>query len=497
MVSNTPDSHVPNSALSLAWDRSSNPFLLLDRAGWIQAYNPAASALLGPLDSTTSFSQLLSEQAAFLPLLQQCLTQKHPVSAGTVRFRSPSQGEMIVQMEFHPLGESGLACLTPVTPPLEHLEEAVRRNDARIEKLSVQLRQVSSELLQKTMELAEEKKRLTTVINGIREGLLGCDAQGRLIHYNETARNLLNFSAEEVKTQTFPNLCPAVATAVGFHPGDLSNLVPHRMDITLNHKIIHIIASPISDENKQPIGLVLILHDRTQEAELDQMKDDLISIVSHELRSPLTSIKGYMDLMLGGELGEIPASIQGYLTIVSSNANRLAALIDDMLDLSRIESGKLSMSFGKIEIKYLCDYVYLTMKPLATQKTIEFTQEVQADLAVSGDVDRLQQALTNLVSNAIKYTPEHGRVTIQAFRKDHSICIAVQDSGIGIGEMDQKKLFHKFFRVKNNHTRHIGGTGLGLCITKSIVEAHEGHIHLESKEGEGSCFTMELPDFRP
>ncbi len=227
------------------------------------------------------------------------------------------------------------------------------------------------------------------------------------------------------------------------------------------------------------------------------MKSDLISIVSHELRSPLTSIKGYVDLLITGDLGAIPEEMKDYLSIVSSNANRLAALIDDMLDLSRIETGKLNMSFGKVEIKYLCDFVFLTMKPQVEQKKLQFSVQVEEGLSVSGDQERLQQALTNLVSNAIKYTPNAGSVTIRAHRKNGMVAIDVEDSGLGISPDNQKKLFQKFFRVKNEKTRNIGGTGLGLCIAKSIVEAHDGCIELESEEGKGSRFSLTLPVFNP
>jgi signal transduction histidine kinase len=170
-------------------------------------------------------------------------------------------------------------------------------------------------------------------------------------------------------------------------------------------------------------------------------------------------------------------------------------LIDDMLDLSRIESGKLNMSFGKVEVKYLCDLVFLTMKPQAEKKKLQFSLDVEEGLALSGDIDRMQQALTNLVSNAIKYTPEEGSVIIHANRTNEFIVISVKDSGFGISKDNQMRLFQKFFRIKNEKTRNIGGTGLGLCITKSIVEAHDGKIIVDSKEEQGSNFIIEIPAY--
>ncbi len=208
---------------------------------------------------------------------------------------------------------------------------------------------------------------------------------------------------------------------------------------------------------------------------------------------PLTSIEGYVELLLSGNAGGLNESLRNYLSIVLSNANRLSNLIDNMLDLSRFEAGKMAMTFSKVDIKFLCDYIFTTMKPQAEKKNLTFQLQADSTGAVSGDLDRLQQALTNIISNAIKYTPENGIVTVQTGRRNGRIYIAVQDTGIGISAGQQKKIFQKFFRVKNDKTKNIGGTGLGLCIVKSIVESHHGRIHFESVEDQGSTFTIELP----
>jgi signal transduction histidine kinase len=199
--------------------------------------------------------------------------------------------------------------------------------------------------------------------------------------------------------------------------------------------------------------------------------------------------------MMSGDLGEVQQEHRKYLEIVLNNANRLTKLINDMLDLSRIESGKLTMTFGRVDIKFLSDLVFLSFKPQAAQKEVEFKAEVDEGLAVSGDMERLQQALTNLVSNAIKYTPEGGSVKIAAYRLDGNVRIDVIDSGFGISPENQNRLFQKFFRVKNAKTRNIGGTGLGLCIAKSVVEAHQGEISVQSKEDKGSTFSITLPEY--
>jgi len=347
----------------------------------------------------------------------------------------------------------------------------------------------------KTWQLAEEKNKLATIINGVSEGLLGCNDKGVIIHSNKTAKALLRITDDDVASKTFPEICPDIATTLGLKKDAPFWLAVQRVNVTVHEKEIQIFASPIDDEQGCPIGFVLIIHDRTKEAQLDNMKSDLISIVSHELRSPLTSIKGYIDLMMAGDFGEIPKTMSGYLNIISSNANRLAALIDDMLDLSRIESGKLTMTFGKVDVKYLCDYVFLTMKLQAEQKSIEFISTVQEGLAVSGDVDRLQQVITNLVSNAIKYTPEGGRVSVSVSadeQKGVTVC-SVCDTGMGIPSEDLSHIFDKFFRVRANN-KMAKGTGLGLTLVKHIVETvHDGKLTVASEEGHGSTFSFEIP----
>ena len=363
--------------------------------------------------------------------------------------------------------------------------------------MSHELVRVSGKLLEKTLQLADQKKKLSTIIDSMCEGLLSCNSQGNIIHYNEPARILLNLPAGNLTNRCFYDLCTEVPGALGLHPHCSAQPDKKIVDISCNRKELRISLSPVLDEDQNTTGFVLIIQDRSEQAELDRMKSDIISIVSHELRSPLTSIKGYIDLMVAGDLGEIPDQITEYLRVISANANRLAALIDDMLDLSRIESGKLNMSFERVDVKYLCDYVYLTMKPNAEKKEIALQMDIAPGLTISGDMERLQQALTNLLSNAIKYTPHQGSVSIRAEKREQEVHISVSDNGIGISAENQQKLFQKFFRVKNEKTRGIGGTGLGLCIAKTIVEAHEGRITFQSAEEAGSTFTMNLPLYQP
>lgn len=482
---------------ALLFDLTEEPLLVLRVDGVVETCSQILQRQLpiGPGVSLPDATQNGEEVRRFL---HKAVQMRQSQVLNSLTFVEGS-GREEMRLRVIPLGTGDndeirlLASLRRQTSDLEDLEEAARSTDERVERLSMELISVSRQLLEKTIQLSDQKNKLSIIVNGMAEGLIGCDEQGRIIHYNENACSLLSLPPGDLTHKLFYEVSSELSAAIRMDPNHPAEVGKQIVDVNLPEKDLRVSISPIVDEDGKAAGFVTILQDRSQQAELDRMKADLISIVSHELRSPLTSIKGYVDLLMAGDLGEIPAFMKSYLSIVSTNANRLAMLIDDMLDLSRIETGKLNMTFGRVDVKYLCDFVYLTLKPQAEQKPIIFQQKVQPGLAVSGDVDRLQQALTNLVSNAIKYTPARGSVTIQAELSDGRVQISVIDTGFGITAEDQKKLFQKFFRVKTEQTRNIGGTGLGLCIAKSIVEAHEGEIRVESRPGQGSTFSMRLP----
>ncbi|MDP8246148.1 MAG: ATP-binding protein [Candidatus Hinthialibacter antarcticus] len=480
---------------NLASTQSHNPILIIDIEGRIVDGNPATRSFVGT--EQTTIQSLTTNADSLFAAIQESSQSKQPVSAH-VKFHEQEYETFvrIVPLSFgaQPGVEHFLLEIESEHGDLQRLEEAARSNDQRVLKLSEQLAFVTRELLDKTTQLAEQKSKTEAIINGMDEGLLGCDETGAIVQFNDVAGRLLQLSRASVLRKLLHEVCPVVSTAVGYSPDEPSSVKKRNINLTIAGRDVRIFSSPIV-EDERFVGFVLILLDRTKQAELDRLKADLISIVSHEMRSPLTSIKGYIDLILGGDLGDAPDPLKNYLTIVSQNANRLASLIDDMLDLSRLESGKLSMTFGKVDVNFLCEYVFLSHKPQADQKKIALVRETDENLFISGDNDRLQQALTNLVSNAIKYTPDGGAVEIRASREGEGVVVRVVDNGFGISQADQQRLFQKFFRVKNAQTRHIGGTGLGLCITRTIIEAHHGHISLDSDEGKGSTFSMHFPAY--
>ena len=235
----------------------------------------------------------------------------------------------------------------------------------------------------------------------------------------------------------------------------------------------------------------------TQERELDRMKTEFVSQVSHELRTPLTAIKGFTEVLLGGEAGPVNPEQIEFLDIVKTNVDRLVALIDDLLDIARIEGGRIELQLRPIDLHFVIDEVVTTMRPLIEGKRQELTVEIPPDLPLArGDHDRLVQVLTNLLSNAYKYTPAGGSLRMTAESCEETLRVAIHDSGIGISAEDQQRLFTRFYRVDSSLSREAGGTGLGLAIVRSIVELHGGTVEVESTPGVGSTFAFTLSAIR-
>jgi signal transduction histidine kinase len=228
--------------------------------------------------------------------------------------------------------------------------------------------------------------------------------------------------------------------------------------------------------------------------EVNRLKTEFVTLVSHELRTPLTSIAGFVELLLEGQVGGLGQVQREYLSTVKNNADRLLELIEDLLDISRIEAGKMELNLTGLDLRPLIQEVTSLLRPQLEAKGQLLTLDLADALpVVFGDAERVMQILTNLLSNAHKYTPPGGRISIAVRNEDGWVRVEVRDTGIGLSSADQAQLFAKFFRAKNPATREVGGTGLGLAITRSLVEMHGGQITVSSAPGHGSTFSFTLP----
>ncbi len=232
--------------------------------------------------------------------------------------------------------------------------------------------------------------------------------------------------------------------------------------------------------------------------ELDQMKDDFVSSVSHELRSPLTSIKGYVDFVLRGKAGPLNSKLVEYLTIVKNNTSRLATFINDILDLAKIDAKRFELGKEALELPPLIEEMVTFFRPQAEENRIQLETVVPTSISlVSADPDKIRQVFINVLSNAFKFTPEGGKVIIEAKNSDSGdfVEVCVKDTGVGIAKEDLQKVFDKFQQIKpaGGKVKKVKGTGLGLAIVKGILEAHGGRIWVESELDKGSNFVFTLP----
>jgi two-component system phosphate regulon sensor histidine kinase PhoR len=239
--------------------------------------------------------------------------------------------------------------------------------------------------------------------------------------------------------------------------------------------------------------VLLVLHDVTELRRLERVRSEFVANVSHELRTPLTCIKGYLETLLDGALDD-RAHARRFLEVAGTHAERLDRLIDDLLELSNIESGRVTLAPMRLDLEDVVTGVAAMFERQAAQKNQRIERSVSPGLAVRADRDRLVQILVNLVDNAVKFTPEGGRIRVEAEPgTDRRVEVRVRDTGIGIPSTDLPRLTERFYRVDRTRSREIGGTGLGLAIVKHLVQAHGGELRIESELGHGTTVSFTVP----
>ena len=347
-------------------------------------------------------------------------------------------------------------------------------------------------------KLTEEEKKMTAIVNSIAEGLILVDSDNRVLHINPAAERLLDLSEDSINKDITELIQNGELIQIEQTPSknEETNFVSEITLIRHNKKLVlRTIASPFLDENGQTLGTVYLFDDVTREKEIDQMKSDFISLVSHELRTPLTSIIGFVSFILDGKAGSINDRQRNSLARVQRQSKRLAALINDLLDISRIESGRIQMEQEPISLLEIVTQRIEEIRPQADEKSIQMDLTAPESVpTILGDEARMGQVFTNLIGNAIKFTPNNGEVSIKVRVDGNLLHIEVIDTGPGIPAEERQKVFDKFYQLSDISTRKQGGSGLGLSITKSIVEAHGGKLWIDDgNQGKGSNFQFVLP----
>jgi len=344
-------------------------------------------------------------------------------------------------------------------------------------------------------QITAEKNRIQTILNSMMEGVIALDNQGNILLLNSAVENFLGIAQE---TYLGKNILHLIRNY------DLERAVKQALksekSITQELQLIYpepsfyyLKATPLKNQEQGKKGIVILLRNSTKEKKLDQMRTEFVANVSHELRTPLTSISSFLETLRDGAIDD-PAAAHRILEIMSKETSRLAKLIDDLLHLSKIEERRVVHRWQLVQLKEIINQVTAMFQPQAQQKSLSLTVELPVELpCVSGDPDLLAQVLTNLVDNAIKYTPPDGHILIRAATDKDNVQVEVKDTGIGIPPEDLPRVFERFYRVEKARARELGGIGVGLAIVKHIIKAHGGSIKVESIPHQGSTFKVTLP----
>ena len=354
----------------------------------------------------------------------------------------------------------------------------------------------------------EKRRELEAVLAGIGDGVVVADPDLHLILMNPVARDILDLEEEPpAGVPLTPYLSsPAVVELLAKTLAGQQEVI-QELDLEPGPPLggaerddrIHtygVLASPVLDADGQVSGVVAVLRDITAQKELERMQSNFLSVVSHELRTPLHSIKGFVEIILMGKTGPVSELQEDFLKTVRAQTGVLQRMIDDLLEFSRMDAGRVKLHISEVSLHAVAHAVAAKLAPLAEEGGLQLFVGIPTDLPqIDGDRVRLEQVLTNLVENAIKFTPSGGKILIRAAHHGDHVGLTIADTGIGIPTEAQTRVFDRFFQVDGSERRAYRGTGLGLSICKHIVERHNGRIWVESdgQPGHGSQFHVELP----
>ena len=355
-----------------------------------------------------------------------------------------------------------------------------------IDALVQALRQMHRQLADRFDELRGEQAQSTALVETMVEGVIAADGRGHIETANPAARRLLGYGERD----PLPDLRALFRAKAAREVVDavLQGVSIQNRQLDLDGRVILVNARPLVAG-----GAVLVLHDLTEVRRLEAVRRDFVANVSHELKTPLTSISGYAETLLGDPPDT--ATTRRFVETILSNARRMQRLVDDLLDLSRIESGRWQPRPEQVELAAVVDEVRSELDDRAAQRGVRIEADLGADAAtVFADPEALRQVLVNLVDNSVRYAPRGGRVTCRSRRDGAGTLVSVVDDGTGIAREHLARIFERFYRADPSRSRDEGGTGLGLAIVKHLVEAHGGRATAESERGRGTAVHCWFPD---
>jgi two-component system phosphate regulon sensor histidine kinase PhoR len=369
-------------------------------------------------------------------------------------------------------------------------------NLEEMDGLADALNQMAAQLDDRIKTIMEQRNELEAVLSSMQEGVIAFDVDERIININQAAARIFQCEPADLLNRTVQEAIrnPEVQRFIRDALYTSENL---ESDITLyqeDERIIHAHSTSLFDSGGTSTGILVVLNDVTQLRQLENMRRDFAANVSHEIKTPLTAIKGFVETLHHNTV-DSPEESQRFLDIITKHVDRLTAIIDDLMKLSRIEQQdeKQEIILKTEPIKRVIQRAIQTCQEKTKAKKINIDLECEEDISAKIDATMIEQAVFNLLDNAINYSHEQSVVKVSAYEKDKEIIINVQDHGIGISKEHLSRLFERFYRVDKARSRSLGGTGLGLAIVKHIAQAHGGRVSVESTPGQSSIFSLHLP----
>lgn len=392
------------------------------------------------------------------------------------------------------------------------IERSLELSSRELEELNTQLQSeqiiIENQVEQRTLELKTERNKLAVTLASIVDGVIAVDLNRNIIIFNKAVEKLTGYKISEVLGKPIDQIIKIFDNVTELSPNTYSPISSASFEgivynkegvklIGLNGKeaFVNLVVGQIKEGKEANLGCILTLYDVSKEKQLEEMKLDFVSMAAHELRTPLTSIKGYMYIFLRDYRDSLNSQQITLLSRINISTQRLVSLVENLLNVTRIERGTLTISLSEIDWIDNTEEAISEIIDQAKDKKIElnFLKPKESPLDVTVDKSRINEVLLNLLANAISYTNSGGKVTVWIERKGNEIITHIQDNGQGIPKEALPYLFTKFFRVSGNLEQGSKGTGLGLFIAKSIVEMHKGKIWVNSQLGKGSTFSFSLP----
>ena len=361
-----------------------------------------------------------------------------------------------------------------------------RSGISEVDALVQSLRQMHQQLGDRFTELRREQAESAALVESMVEGVIAADGRGHIVTANPAARRLLGYAG----AGALPDLPALFRVKAAREVVDvvLQGSAVQDRQLEMDGRVLLVNARPLPTG-----GAVLVLHDLTEVRRLEAVRRDFVANVSHELKTPLTSISGYAETLLGDAADA--ETTHRFLGTILNNARRMQRLVDDLLDLSRIEAGRWQPNRTDVDVGAVAREAWAALPVRAETHHIELALDFPPDAdAVCADLDALRQILTNLLDNSLRYTPPGGRITCLARRTAGGVAVSVRDNGVGITSDHLPRIFERFYRADSARSRDEGGTGLGLAIVKHLVEAHGGRVSAASERGSGTTVTCFFPD---